>query len=254
MENSNEINENTEKLKAKLSIGDEYFFNNGKIILKHIKSVEQQIRECLSQEVVLKKVTRNEKGKEPYVGIQANDLNKKLRDITSKIPNLKKETHVENGIFYHNGKEGFDFSIYDKSYNMNRLRNYYIGTNGIYNGEETIPKMYKELAIRKDEWIKFLFDSVPIHQDSIVEKKSLTIVGEFQFGNWALLYRDLFRLLNADANPGVDFYVYITSTGNLHEKLSSQTVYYQMMQKILKENHIIVKTPIWLIGLDAEIV
>ena len=67
-----------------------------------------------------------------------------------------------------------------------------------------------------------------------------------------LAYRDLFRLLNADYDPGVDFYIYISSSGRLKSMISSQTVTYDSFIKIVKENSNLLRIPMWVIGLDIE--
>lgn len=117
-------------------------------------------------------------------------------------------------------------------------------------------ELYKKLKnCTKRQWretVNTLSQDIPPNEDYSIEKSKLTIVGEFQFGNWALVYRDLFRLLNANANPGIDFYVYITATGKLQEMLSSQTVNYSNVQKVIEQNINLLPVPTWLIGLDIE--
>ena len=144
---------------------------------------------------------------------------------------------------------------YDSEYNLARLYNYYMGSVGILYGDEKIYQLYKKLKLKKNEWkdkLDKLTDGLEKNLDITAEKKELTIVGEFQFGNWALTYRDLFRLLNADNNPGIDFYIYITAMGKLSSMLSKQTVSYKNANNIIKENLSILKTPMWVIGLDIE--
>ena len=217
------------KLNIKFLIKNECFYNNGKIIMNSLSPLESLIREALSKSRKVDTVDRNEKNKPSYIGVNATDLNKVLRECISNIPEINNETHIENGVFYHDSKEGFDFSIYDKDYNLERLYNYYMGSNGILNWDSKIYEINKKLKLNKKEWklkVNNLSSEVEYNKDIISEKKKLTVVGELQFGNWALTYRDLFRLLNADNNPGIDFYIYITATGKLSDLLSAQTVSY----------------------------
>ena len=51
-----------------------------------------------------------------------------------------------------------------------------------------------------------------------------TIFGDVQFGNWALAYRDLMRLLDADIQLDVNLYVYITGDETLSSRLSEGIV------------------------------
>lgn len=234
-------------------IAKERYFNNGKIMLNALPTIESSFRESLSKECTVTSAIRTPKNQTPYEGITADSINKALRNCIKGIDEIHGETHVENGIFFHSSKEGFDFSIYDWDYNLSRLYNYYLGSIGILNGNKKIIELYKKMQINKDDWIKQIDnikESIPSNTDYILDKTQLTIAGEFQFGNWALVYRDLFRLLNADANPGIDFYIYITATGTLSQLISNNTVSYESSSAIIEGNLSILKTPIWLIGLD----
>lgn len=95
--------------------------------------------------------------------------------------------------------------------------NYYLGAKGILNGDSKIYEQNKKMGVGKREWKKTIDEIRCTVSDTnieyVIEKKHLTVAGEFQFGNWALIYRDLFRLLNADDNPGIDFYIYVAATG-----------------------------------------
>lgn len=241
-------------MKVRFKISNEKFFNNGKIILNSLPDIEEKIRTALSQEETVDVKRRKPKGKPEYAGIDAKSLNKALRKCLDITP-IRGETHVENGIFFHRTKEGFDFSIYDEDYNMSRLYNYYQGTVGILNGDKKIVELYKKMGYKKREWrgkIEAIRSKVADNSDYIVDKKVLTVVGELQFGNWALIYRDLFRLLDADSDPGIDFYIYVAADENLSKLLSAQTVSFKQANNVLNEYRSIIKTPIWLIGLGIE--
>jgi hypothetical protein len=79
------------------------------------------------------------------------------------------------------------------------------------------------------------------------------IVGEIQFGNWALSYRDFFKVLKANVQNSVDCLVYIVPTGNLESMLSDGIVTFDRIKKILTEFSKVITVPIWLIGLDIKI-
>ena len=80
----------------------------------------------------------------------------------------------------------------------------------------------------------------------------MTVVGELQFGNWALIYKDLFRLLAADNDPGIDFYIYVAADEKLSSFLSRNTVSFKQADSVMNEYRSIIKTPIWLISLGIE--
>lgn len=242
-------------MKVRFKISEEKFFNNGKIILHSLPKVEDRIRTALSQEENISVTRRKTKGRPEYDGVNATSLNTALRRCIIQGP-IKGETHVENGVFYHKTKEGFDFSIYDDEYNMSRLYNYYQGTIGILNGDKKIFDLYNKMGLEKNVWegkIKAIQSKTEsCNSDYVVDKSKLTVVGELQFGNWALIYRDLFRLLNADSNPGIDFYIYVAADKNLSGLLSAQTVSYKQAKDVISEYLSIIKTPIWLISLGIE--
>ena len=164
------------------------------------------------------------------------------------------------------GKKGFDFSIFDKEYNLYYLRNHYIGRPGILNGEDL---MYKELfhvkkgskknpqskkiRMHLDEYRNFLTkirsddyygENVPIPK----EKNLLTLVGEIQFGNWADAKHDLLKIRNVP----VDYYIYISSTGSLTNDLSASTVTFEKIVKNIENEPDLVTLPTCVIGLDIE--
>ena len=208
----------------------------------------------MSKEETVSTTRRKPKGKPEFDGIDASSLNKALRRCLS-TESIKGETHVENGVFFHKTKEGFDFSIYDEKYNLARLYNYYQGTVGVLNGDKKIIDLYKKLGYKKKEWkgkVAAISSKVAENSDYVVDKETLTVAGELQFGNWALIYRDLFRLLDADSNPGVDFYIYIAADDELSGLLSANTDSFKSASEVISEYRSIIKTPIWLIGLGID--
>ena len=79
------------------------------------------------------------------------------------------------------------------------------------------------------------------------------ILGEIQFGNWALAYRDLFKILKANVQTSVDCLIYIVSTGELELMLSDGIVTFDKTKKIIEEFNKVVSVPIWLIGIDVKV-
>lgn len=78
------------------------------------------------------------------------------------------------------------------------------------------------------------------------------IVGEIQFGNWALAYRDFFKVLKANVQNSIDCLVYVVPTGNLEAMLSEGIVTYDKSVKILNEFSKVVSVPVWVIGIDLK--
>ena len=242
----------------KLRIGEDSFFANGRIVLGAIDTLEDHLRNALSSEVRVKLEDRQSANNDDRIGVEADSLNYAIRNVVRNIiGDINEETYVKNGVFFQaGGNKGFDFALYDEDYNIARLFNYYVGQVGILDGDNKIKEIYKKLNLRKRDWINKISDLYNERGaetgDLLRVKNKLTVVGEIQFGNWALAYRDLFRLLNADYDPGVDLYIYITSSGQLKSMISKQTVSYESFVRIIEENANLLRVPMWIIGLDIE--
>ena len=63
---------------------------------------------------------------------------------------------------------------------------------------------------------------------------------------------DLLRLLNSSSDGEIDYYVYITATGDLERKLSSGFVSFTDVVSLFRENKQLVRTPVWVIGIDID--
>ena len=238
-----------------LTISKQTFFNNGNLILPCLTDkagtlIETGIRTWLCQDYDIITKVHTEKGIS-YIGYDATDVNKKLREQMDSIVGIHKETHIEYGALFHDTKKGFDFSLYDEQYNYRILRNAFMGYPGRYNGNVELVKLHKPLKLIKTEWERMIADMGGTPGENLDEDKNcMTIVGELQFGNWALVKHDLLRLLNSSESLPIDFYVYIAPTGELESKLSKGIVTYDKVIDAVMENKRIIKTPMWIIGLD----
>ncbi|MDB8574077.1 hypothetical protein [Turicibacter sanguinis] len=65
--------------------------------------------------------------------------------------------------------------------------------------------------------------------------------------------RDLFKLLHADTNSGIDLFVYVTADKKLLDYANDRTVSYDKTIEIWNEFSNLVKVPIWVIGLDLDV-
>ena len=248
--------------KVELCISKSCYFNNGDLLISSIKDlsgecIEDKVKKWLNQTYELKVTEHHEKARGKWNGYNADDLNNALREKISEISGVHSESYVENGAFVKAGKKGFDFVVLDEDYNIKKLINSYIGNPGIYNGEKLLKNKHDKIIlpgdkkIKKREWEKMLsvYDSDK-GKNIISAKKHYTIVGEIQFGNWALAEHDLLRLLNSSIDGEIDFYIYITATGELEKKLSTAIVTYDKVIKLYEENRQLLHTPVWLIGID----
>lgn len=102
--------------KVKLIFKSESFFNNGQIVLNSMDDFSDRVHAAFEKELDVTESTRKEKGITRR-GIKADSLNSALRKQLKLVEyptgtSLFGETHVENGVFFNETKEGFDFSAY----------------------------------------------------------------------------------------------------------------------------------------------
>lgn len=244
-------------------IKEQSFINNGDLMLASIKdaagvSIKDSIEAWLNQEYEVTPTRHTEKGIS-RMGYNAKEINKVLRSKMNIVSKIHNETYVDYGCILHKGIEGFDFSLFDEEYYATKLRNAFVGNPGMYNGEAALYELYKNVlkpdgkTYKKSEWKKKVLDMGGTLGENILAQKSrYTIVGEIQFGNWALVRHDLLKLLNASLNGEIDYYVYITAAGKLEEGLSSGIVTYSKMIELFQENKQLVRIPGWVIGIDIK--
>lgn len=248
---------------VKIKIAHEMFFNNADLLLPSIKDstgtlLSIGIRTWLTQPYNLTPKDHTEGGV-TRLGYNATELNSALREKMAAIPGIHGETYVEYGAILAKGKKGFDFSLFDEEYNIVRLRNAFVGDPGRFNGETPLLQLNRNVlkpdgtTFSRRDWkikVNSLGGSYGTNIGS--QKKRYTVVGEIQFGNWAIVRHDLLRLLNASINGEIDYYVYITATGNLEKKLSSGIVSFEDAVELFKRNSQLIKTPMWVIGIDID--
>ena len=237
----------------RLTIGKQSYFNNGELIIEYLKDADGNPLKAKVEEWLIRDYSLSMHQYKGRKGIKAAELNEELREYMPVIEGVHGETHLEYGCLFHMGKEGFDFSIYDEKYNLQKMRNVFIGYPGRYNGNEELYSLYKRMAMTKKAWTEKLVELGGNPGSNIPEeKKILTVVGELQFGNWALSRHDLLRLLNTSEEYPIDYYIYIAATGKLARLLSSGIVTYEKVLDVVNENKGIIKIPMWVIGLDIN--
>lgn len=261
LETDEDVNKWKSKKKGTLSIVNQYFFNNANIILGQDPEFADELISNLTSEIDIIPIVRSKsdvksKGSKYYKGINIDRFNKSLRVNLNSNSSLLFEVYNEDGIFYtSNSKKGFDFASIDTTYNLINLWNLCFGRRSLHDGHSHWGK-----SLENNDFIRIASESEGLDLKSFekgtdikIIKSSLTILGELQFGNWGLAYRDLFKLLHADANSGVDLFVYVTAHNDLLSYASDNVVSYEKTIKILNEFSNLIKVPIWVIGLDINI-
>lgn len=248
---------------VKIRISKNHFFDNADLLLPAIKDsadnpLEPQFSAWLSKTYQLTPKVRTERGA-TRTGYDATELNKVLRNEMTVISGIHGETCVEYGAFISRGKEGFDFAIFDEEYNIVRLRNSFVGTPGRFGGETELTGLYKQVIkpggrrYKKREW-KAKLDSLggTLGKNIETKKARYSIVGEIQFGNWALAEHDLLRLMSSATDGEIDYYIYVTATGELEKRLSSGIVTFSNVVNLFQNNKHLFRTPVWVIGIDID--
>lgn len=252
---NNWLNENNGKLK----IGNQYFHHHAYEIMHTHEKLRKDFKVTLSSPISIKPRIKKTKGNKSKA-IEAGFLNKEIRRILTEVPDnkLKLEVSEDRGVFYFSENKGsiggFDFAIINHAQNINALRNLCFGELQYHNGL----KRWKDF-LKKNPDLKNLADSLinmkNSGKDTIYNKTSKDyplIVGEIQFGNWALAYRDFFKVLKANVQNSVDCLIYVVPTGNLEMMLSDGIVAFDKTKKILEDFSKVISVPVWVIGLDLE--
>lgn len=219
------------------------------------KDFINQLKNCITSEMVPIEVIHREKKvsrKEPYknIGIKADSVNRAIRKCLIGIDDICFETNVEyGGFFERNTKSSFDFSVYDRIYNYCEFWNYNRNNRNLEN-------ILNDTIQENDasSWKDFLEEYNPQRNVNVTYQGSNTcnIVGEIQMGNWAMIYKDMFRLLRAKNSVKVNLYIYITNTGLLKKKLSDNIVTYKKALLEFQENLDIIDVPMLIIAIDID--
>jgi hypothetical protein len=242
-----------------LFVSKEYYHHHSFEIINAYKELKNNFLESLSSEIVISPRIKKTKNVESR-GIKADDLNKVIRELLKSIPNnqLKFEVYEENGVFYFSEEKssigGFDFAILNHYNNILALRNLCFGSLQYADGEKRWEYFLKKNPdlVEISEALKNIEEKGKNIEKINQEYSTPLIVGEIQFGNWALAYRDFFKVLKADVQNSVDCLIYIVPTGNLENLLSDGIVTFDKTKKIMEEFSKVISVPVWLIGIDVE--
>ncbi len=254
-----EIKKWSEINSGKLFVSKEHYHHHAYEILNTHCDLRDDLINCLSSKILIEtriKKTKSKKSK----GIKADVLNIELRKLLqNKLENeVKFEVNEEKGVFYFSSEKstigGFDFAILNHTKNINSLRNLCFGELHYHEGEKRwneflkknkdLSHIAKELEGKENIGIDIEFKE----QDT----DTPLIVGEIQFGNWALAYRDFFKVLKANVQNSIDCLVYVVPTGDLETMLSDGIVTYDKSVKILNDFAKVISVPVWVIGIDIK--
>jgi|688.fasta_scaffold531122_2 hypothetical protein len=243
------------KQSIKLKISNEFFHHHSEGILKHYNYIKNLFDTALQKNINIDLSIRTKK-KIQTSGITAGSLNKEIRELLKSINDIEFEVNQLDGVYFVSGQtNGFDFGLIDTEYNLINFRNLCFGKRHLHDGmkewkiflNKPCNVQYKIAAQNLN-----LIQSNNIGIDLPAQKKSPIILGEIQFGNWALAYRDFFKVLKANVLTNVDVLIYIVPDGKLQSLLSDGIVTFDGTKEIINEFAKVITVPIWLIGLDID--
>ena len=242
-----------------LFVAIEFYHHHSLEIINSHKELKNNFLDSLSKEINIStriKKTKNVESK----GIKAEDLNIEIRELLKSIPGneFKFEVYEENGVFYFSEEKssigGFDFAVLNHYNNILALRNLCFGSLQYADGESRWAKFLNKNPDLVEISEKLKSKEVNGNNIESEHKDQYTplIVGEIQFGNWALAYRDFFKVLKANVQNSIDCLIYIVPTGNLESMLSDGIVTYDKTVKIVEDFSKVISVPVWVVGLDIE--
>jgi hypothetical protein len=244
-------------MKKELFIREQYYHHHAYEILTAHHNIKSFLEKSFTASIELTERTKLTKGKASEA-IKADDLNKEIRRLLSVKKEFKFEVSEEMGVFYFSSKKssigGFDFALINHEDNLIKLRNICFGeiryNDNIKRWNDFLNKN-PELKDIADKIITIENQGKNIPVVTVLSSTPL-IVGEIQFGNWALAYRDFFKVLKANVQNSIDCLVYIVPTGILEKSLSDGIVTFDKTLKIIKDFEKVINVPIWLVGIDIN--
>lgn len=260
MLNKKEVDRWMSRNSGRLYVRNEFYHHHAYEILNTHDFLKNKLIKTLTAEIPIESRLKKQQ-KKNLKGIKADVLNREIRNLLKQSlwNDIKLEVVEDKGVFYFSSEKsaigGFDFAILNHKKNITALRNLCFGELQYFDGDLKWNKFLSknpELKLIADELEqkdKFGMDiSFPV-EDSLFP----LIVGEIQFGNWALVYRDLFKVLKANVQNSIDCLVYIVPTNDLEIMLSDGIVTFDKTVKILEEFSKVISVPVWVIGVDIKI-
>jgi len=245
-----------------LFIAEQEYFRHGDSFLGNFINIRKEIEKCLNIRLTNQnlyselKIRKN--GNYYNRRMKSSSLNKEIKEsFKMSSLNLKFEVTFEEGVFYDSPQTGgFDFALFDTEYNVTNFWNFCFGRRAVFNGDSMWQAELNRIDRR--DWVKSTINLGldPLNKlngiDLIQNKCEPTIIGEVQFGNWGLVYRDILKAIKIEKEEDIDLLIYITATGNLADYISDGTVNYSKTKGIFEEFKNVLNMPIWLIGIDVS--
>ena len=243
---------------GRLYIRDQEHFRQSEFFLNQYSELKTEIESILNGEITDQKFSmtyaQRKEGLKYLPRLKSTPLNKGIRQrFHQSNLDFKYEVTYKEGIFYDSKKnQGFDFALWDQEYNFMNFRNLCFGRRALSYGKDHWNKEIRKNSGWEEMNEKLGADKLQKGVDVDHRKRQPTILGEIQFGNWGLVYRDILKVVQVERDEDVDLLIYITATGNLDKRISTATVNFNKTKKLFEEFKNVLSMPIWLIGIDIE--
>lgn len=238
---------------TRLVVAREHTHHHAASLLNEHLRLRELVTERLTGPVTLEAKERRNRQRR-YLGVTADSLNDALKARFGATGDWQFEVTVQDGVVFGSSDhlariEGFDIARYDERANLARLWSVCFGRRTLADGQKVWDRYRYTRPHLREFAVEIEALGVP-GQDLILDSTSPTVLGEVQFGNWALAHRDIMKLLAAVAELNVDLFVYIAADGNLADMISDGTVNFTKTRDILMNYASVVTVPTWLIGID----
>lgn len=244
-----------------LYVAKEYYHHHAYEIINTHAELRDNFKRSLTSNIPVVPSIRSA-GTKKSKGVKADNLNIEIRNLLKRINQyqIKFEVNEERGVFYFSSEKGtiggFDFAILNHTKNLTALRNLCFGEIHFHEGELKWQKFLEKNQdlneIAENLLNRDLLGSDIEYSASTHQGFTPLVVGEIQFGNWALVYRDFFKVLKANVQNSIDCLIYVVPTGNLESMLSEGIVTFDNTKKILEEFAKVISVPVWIVGIDVS--
>lgn len=238
---------------GELEVTHEYLHHYAEAVLMRFPDIREHVLSGIAGPRTLDCQMRK-RGGHQYLGVGTPSLNRSLKQTYLDAGQWRFEASVTDGVISDSVDlgakvEGFDLARYDERHNLARMWSLCFGRRPLHGGQ----RKWAQLLRSRPEYEALAEDfeeEGEVGRNLRIEKVAPTILGEIQFGNWALAYRDLMKLLAATVEVEVDLYVYVTAAGTLADMISDNTVNFDNFRSILDTFSAVVTVPTWLVGID----
>lgn len=238
---------------TRLDVAREHLHHHAASILLERPELRQAVLAAVVGDIQVD-TTERRRGGERYLGVTAQSLNVALKRRFRAVGGWQFEVTFRDGVIFGNLEndarvEGFDIARFEERANLARLWSVCFGRRPLRDGPEIWERFLYQRPHLRSVAADLMRLGIP-GEDLSLDPSEPTLLGEIQFGNWALAHRDIMKLLAAAAAVDVDLFVYIVADGDLAGMISQGTVNFDRTRDILREFESVVKVPTWLVGVD----